>query len=265
MDPYAGLNFGGEDRPSGMFFVDFGLGDTLGGLGPIVPFLAVGGMSRYLGGAKAYGNMLGKAGVRGMRAGAFGSRVSNSFTGTRMNSLTSNPLGGMYEITGGKTYVGGNQGSRLTSVVAREAQWISLQSDIRKVSGGSVPGQAGGRKVMAGLYDNARRNGYDIFSRYGAATGGRVAAAGLASTTFRFLEGIALLTLGQELGRGVAQSIADWEPARGVGPEVEFGDGGYAPSPAAAMTQRQRALSAIHNSQLGVRAALGNEASFIHS
>jgi hypothetical protein len=141
-----------------------------------------------------------------------------------------------------------------------------LEADIRKFVGGPAPGRGGAKagKVMAGLYDEGRRHGYDFFARYGNSAGAKVVAAGVTRNALRFLEGMALLTVGMELGRGLFQSIADWQPAQAVGPQVEFGDTGYASVPAAAMTQRRRAMAAIHNSQLGTRAALGNEASFVH-
>jgi len=71
------------------------------------------------------------------------------------------------------------------------------------------------------------------------------------------------LMLLPELGEMVAGAYMDWRPrATPSRPQHDFATVFYDPRGAA--TQRQRAIAAIHESQLSTRAALGNESSFLH-
>jgi hypothetical protein len=58
--------------------------------------------------------------------------------------------------------------------------------------------------------------------------------------------------------------IGNWTPGQPVNPRRQLETGGPIIDTPTAMTQRQRAIQAIHNSQISTRAALGNEASFMH-
>jgi hypothetical protein len=62
----------------------------------------------------------------------------------------------------------------------------------------------------------------------------------------------------------VGNMIANWTPGQAVNPRRQLETGGPIIDTPSAMTQRQRAIQAIHNTQLSTRAALGNEASFMH-
>ena len=257
MDPYSGLNFQDrEHRAPGAFFLDFGLGDSMGGLGPLLPFLAVGGVARYFGGAGAMQRMMTSSRAAVMRTTSYLARAQQAATTT--GSASGRAFWAQYfpqaafEMPPGRTFVAPAAARNVLNRAGNLAQDVAALGDMPR------------KRVMSALYDRSRREGYSLFERYGRATGTRIAAAGVAANTFRFLEGIGLLTLGAELGRGLFQSIADWQPATSEGPRVDFGDETFVSSPAAAMTQRQRALMAIHNSQLGVHAALGNEAALMH-
>lgn len=70
------------------------------------------------------------------------------------------------------------------------------------------------------------------------------------------------LELGLSLGRGLGDMIASYEESAVSRPELETG--GIFADTRASFTQRQRAIQVIHNSQLTTRAALGNEATFMH-
>lgn len=65
-----------------------------------------------------------------------------------------------------------------------------------------------------------------------------------------------------DLASSVGQAAIDWRPRRDGPSPYEFGHVYY--EPRGAYTQRQRAIMAIHDSQLTTRAAIGGEASFMH-
>lgn len=84
-------------------------------------------------------------------------------------------------------------------------------------------------------------------------------ATGIA-TSFAIMQ----LTAGMiDIGHSLGQSYIDWKPRRPSGSPNDFSRTSYY-DPQGAYTQRQRAIQAIHNSQLSTRAAIGNEASFMH-
>lgn len=88
----------------------------------------------------------------------------------------------------------------------------------------------------------------------GVATFARGMTAALGAAT--------LLPLIPSLADYATNAALDYRPRDYRGPSHEFGTTFF--DPRGAYTQRQRALSAIHDSQLTTRAALGNEASFMH-
>jgi hypothetical protein len=65
-----------------------------------------------------------------------------------------------------------------------------------------------------------------------------------------------------DLGTSLGEAAIDWRPRRDSPSPFEFGN--VYTEITGAYTQRQRAIMAIHDSQLTSRAAIGNEASFIH-
>jgi hypothetical protein len=68
---------------------------------------------------------------------------------------------------------------------------------------------------------------------------------------------------GSALG-AVGEIAANWTPSQPINARRQLETGGPIIDTATAFTQRQRAIQAIHNTQLSTRAALGNEASFMH-
>ena len=123
-----------------------------------------------------------------------------------------------------------------------------------------LPGKAAQARRIA---DRLGRRAATSFTRHGI--GAAPIAAGIkdlgsAVRLFRFGFGV---SFGLTLARGAldwASSIStvSAEPFRGApgGEPMYFGGAAY--------TQRQRALAAIHNSQLTTRAIFGNEASYVH-
>jgi len=69
--------------------------------------------------------------------------------------------------------------------------------------------------------------------------------------------------LGISLGRGIGDIIANYETNK-PNQDITLESGGFFADTRAGFTQRQQAIQTIHNSQLTTRAALGNEASFLH-
>ena len=73
---------------------------------------------------------------------------------------------------------------------------------------------------------------------------------------------IEIMKMGVDLGEAAVGGIMNYRTqSRRV--KLETGPGFFNDT-RAAHTQRQRAIQAIHNSQMTTRAALGNEASFLH-
>jgi hypothetical protein len=70
--------------------------------------------------------------------------------------------------------------------------------------------------------------------------------------------------MGAQLLGAAGDMVANWRPAQGITARRQLETGGPIIDTSSAMTMRSRALQAIHNSQIGTRAALGNEASFFH-
>lgn len=76
------------------------------------------------------------------------------------------------------------------------------------------------------------------------------------------LAAIQIAAMGADIGASLVEAAIDWRPRRDRQSPYEFGNVFY--EPRGAFTQRQRAIMAIHDSQLTTRAAIGNEASFMH-
>lgn len=100
----------------------------------------------------------------------------------------------------------------------------------------------------------------------------RIARAGEAYEEFaswKALRGVGVAVAALQLGtyvaditKGVSERAMDWRPRRNVSSQHEFAMPFV--DTQAAFTQRQRAIMAIHDSQLTTRAILGNEAAWVH-
>lgn len=100
---------------------------------------------------------------------------------------------------------------------------------------------------------------------FGRSAARRIGAGRLLHGLSRGLFAYSMLQLGIGLMRGINDMIEAYEPPEPKVPwhrDLETG-GGFVDT-RSAQTQRQRAIQAIHNTQLSTRAALGNEASFLH-
>lgn len=66
-----------------------------------------------------------------------------------------------------------------------------------------------------------------------------------------------------DIGASIGHATVDWRPRRESHTQFEFGGNTYSEI-GGAYTQRQRAIMAIHDSQLTSMAAIGGEAAFMH-
>jgi len=137
-------------------------------------------------------------------------------------------------------------------------------------AGGSWRVRVGNKTIGTyGSLEAATARGARVQGRLDRLMGTRAFGRGQAAQAFQALRGVSALMVGLQVGalaadvsRGVGEAALSWRPRRTISPAHEFAmpfvDTGMA------MTQRQRAIMAIHDSQLTTRAILGNEAAYMH-
>lgn len=99
---------------------------------------------------------------------------------------------------------------------------------------------------------------------FGKAAGRRIGLGKLASSFSRFGLWFMAVDIGMSLGGMLGDAITNYTPAQYQNKRRQIETGGAFVDTRYAQTQRMRAIQAIHNTQLSTRAALGNEASFMH-
>jgi hypothetical protein len=249
MDPYEGLF--NEETENYPWWLDFGLSPlsfmvAFGGAG--LAYSATTGKKAL---SKLYRGSRGLAGLELMGSGVDPRRVATVFSNpaterARMLRRGKIPYAGPIDPGAARAW----------------QQFENLHTDLRKVSRGTR-----GKNRIGGLWANARsqRMSYTrMASRYNPGVAAKIAIGGILGDVMTFVGITGTAYLGATMLGGVAESIANWQPTQSTNPQLEFGTGNIV-QPRAAMTQRQRALMAIHNSQLATRSALGNEAAHIHS
>ena len=232
MDPYAGLTFSGGDADHNAAiwnFLDMGMGPW-------------GGIAIYGGIGLGHWKLQGKSSVLGMLRG--------SAQASMRAPLSRHWTAGMKPDV--QDYLR-RTGSKATD------RFINLSEDVwaAKARG------KGTRGLYHRMVEINRKRGTTLIQRYGARPAARIAAGHVLGRALTFFNVIGSLALGAELGRMVTQSIVDWTPTVAKPVELDFGTG-FVEESFQARTMRQQSLAAIHNSQLTVRAALGNEAVHIH-
>jgi len=101
---------------------------------------------------------------------------------------------------------------------------------------------------------------------FGGAAASRIGVSRLLGGASKALFAYSMFQMGLGLINGINEVIENYEPPEPKTPfhrDLETG-GGFVDT-RSAQTQRQRAIQAIHNTQLSTRAALGNEASILHA
>ena len=233
MDPYAGIMVGPdsthEDAP---WFLDFGMGP-------------LGSMAAWFGLSIASGRM--NQPHKFMKNLAGKGRIPRDLRST---------LGFPDFKTG--LWPSHAPGSGVGSEIYRDVKGLVGER-------GMLGRKMGGKNLNWRLWKRAKSQGYSLTARYGGELAGRIGFGAALQGTLGVLEVMGGLYFGAAMVEGLANTIADWEPAPATGPQVQFGDEQNFYMPRAATTQRMRALQAIHNSQLTTRAALGNEAVHLHN
>lgn len=237
-DPYAGLVIPGGGEEHAPWFLDFGMGPMGGLAGWLGLSFASSQMNKP---QKFMRDMLGRSGMRASSIAA--------------GRHAAQPAGLLLSLS--------QQGSHWTTA---GGPYANILQDIKETVGQKSFGGArrGSKNLNWRLWNRARSQGYSMSARYGRGMATRIGAGALLQGGLGALEVAGGLYFGATLVEGMANAIADWEPAPAKGPSPDFGDEQNFYMPRAATTQRMRALQAIHNSQLGVRAALGGEASQMH-
>lgn len=102
-------------------------------------------------------------------------------------------------------------------------------------------------------------------SLFGQSASTRMSLLRTASGASRFVSAYFIGQLGISAIRGITDMVGRYEaPEPKLPRHRDIETGGMYVDTRAAQTQRQRAIQAIHNTQLSTRAALSNEASFMH-
>jgi len=185
---------------------------------------------------------------------------------------------------GGNTAIFGPNATRGPFVGARNmfGRMVSPQRAIHSaLTPGMVPGTLGTRYGAAGgsfdLYKilGHAEKGKGAFKGMGGTGAQRLAdkfgtgralqlrAAGMGKLLFRGYFAWMNFDLGMMLGKGFGDLVSTYE-SPSANRDITMESGGFFADTRASYTQRQQAIQTIHNSQLTTRAALGNEAAFIH-
>lgn len=115
-----------------------------------------------------------------------------------------------------------------------------------------------------------RRRGGGVHSpramgrQFGGAVAGRIGIARALSGASKFLAGWGVLEAGLGIGDAIFSSLSSYSRPATSWKRRELETGGAFIDTRTARSQRERALQAIHNSQLTTRAVLGNEAAQLH-
>ncbi len=146
-------------------------------------------------------------------------------------------------------------------------RWMSHVTT-QDIYGGRLPKGTAYTKGAKGFFGRRVANNQllmrGLTQKFGAGMAGRVAGYRALSSLLHITNLSFAGYLGSQLLGAAGDMVANWRPAQSINPRRQLETGGPIIDTAAAMTMRSRALQAIHNSQIGTRAALGNEASFFH-
>jgi len=140
----------------------------------------------------------------------------------------------------------------------------------RAIRPGTLPLTSAEQPWAAGVYKPINKYGFLKNPHYKAATDRVRWSVKMRRSLLRPTAVMGVLTaaaFGAEIGGGLFDVVTSYHRARRAGAESNIGtysDVGFYDT-RAAFTQRQRALMAIHNSQLSTRVAFGQEASYLHN
>lgn len=205
------------------------------------------GALRYSAFQKEVAERVGKAGAAGGRPGVARGRMAKELYRAQVTETTK-------RVARTRTVPGKNAPvtSRLPShyanvkVPKRTARGYKFRDKGGKFYEKNKTNVAKARRVMKVATKGAR------FAEIGQSLKGWGVAIGSAQ----------LAAFAMDIGASIGHAAIDWRPRRDSQTQYEFG-GNYTEI-GGAYTQRQRAIMAIHDSQLTSRAAIGGEAAFMH-
>jgi len=166
-----------------------------------------------------------------------------------------------------------NKSQMLRSVTTGASGHAAMLNDVRALTGGTSAGHFGnwvrgvsnkGFMQRGGSTMGKALSGPTIEAAFGRKAAHRIGIGRLAAGFSRFGMMYAAVEMGGALGGMLGDAILNYEPKKTTNSRRELETGGAFVDTRYAQTQRQRAIQAIHNTQLSTRAALGNEASFVH-
>lgn len=166
-----------------------------------------------------------------------------------------------------------NKEKMLRAVSTGASGHAAMMNDVRALTGGTSQAHFGNWVRGVGDKGFMRRGGSTmskalsgptIEAAFGRTAARRIGIGKLAAGFSRFGMMYAAVEIGGALGGMIGDAILNYEPKRTTNRRRELETGGAFVDTRFAQTQRQRAIQAIHNTQLSTRAALGNEAAFVH-
>lgn len=155
-----------------------------------------------------------------------------------------------------------NRGGMLRSM--NKLQRRSFLTDARRATGGVSPSHVERYMLTASEKKMRTTMGIRFADRYGTKAAARMSVGrGLAAFS-RFSAWYAMWEIGSSVAGILGDAIMAYEPSPYVNKRKQVETGGFFVDTRQAQTQRMRAIQAIHNTQISTRAALGNEAAFMH-
>lgn len=127
---------------------------------------------------------------------------------------------------------------------------------------GSNPGRYAGK--IGGTFGRDVAMQESMVSNFGARAAGRMSFARAATGLSRFMLAYTAIDLGIGVMKSIAEAAGSYQRPNRANPTRTLETGGISVDTRHAQTQRMRSIQAIHNSQLSTRAAMGNEAAFMH-
>lgn len=173
-------------------------------------------------------------------------------------------------------------GSKALQKSMDPAQWSSFTDKVRsfnKLGSGANVGEDAFRKFVlkAGPKDigmSAAKVGgtfgrdmafqEGMVEKFGVRAAGRLSFARAATGLSRFMLWYTALDAGIGIMKSYAEAAGSYQKPSRANPTRQLETGGVMFDTRHAQTQRMRSIQAIHNTQLSTRAAMGNEAAFMH-
>jgi hypothetical protein len=141
-----------------------------------------------------------------------------------------------------------------------------LKSFVLKMNARDIGAGAGSHRAALGRGTFARDVAFQeaLESNFGRRAARRINTARAMSGLSRFMLAYMAVDLGIGVMKSLAEAAGSYERPSRPNPTRSLETGGVSFDTRHAQTQRMRSIQAIHNTQLSTRAAMGNEAAFLH-